>query len=70
MAGRMTNSTDAPLEWTETFDMTGTVTSSWEAEFDRVGDVVTVSGVNWNDVLAPGRSANFGFCASGRPATN
>lgn len=64
---KVTNTTPAPADWTSEFDLPGaadTVNSHWSAVFDRSTSPITASGVSWNDVLDPGASTTFGFCAT------
>lgn len=60
----VTNLSDAPLDWTATLAIEGTLTQHWNAEASATEGEVTFSGVSWNDVLPPGEAASFGFCAA------
>lgn len=53
----------APIDWNVTFTIEGTVRELWSASWSQSGDSVTAEGVHWNDTVAAGRPATFGFCA-------
>ena len=57
------NEGDAEVEWAVTVTIDGHITTHWNAEAsaDR-GDVV-FRGVEWNRRIAPGASAELGYCA-------
>jgi hypothetical protein len=59
----VTNTTRDTVTWTVLHPIMGTITTSWNSE--RVGDSgnVVFRGAMWNRTLAPGMSAEFGFCA-------
>jgi endoglucanase len=58
------NHSGAPLDWSVTLAIEGTLTQHWNAQ--RSGDrgEVRFEGLSWNDVFAPEASASFGYCAS------
>lgn len=59
----VTNTSQAPVDWVITLQVTGTINQVWDATHVPAGDEDTFSGVGWNDVLDPGASATFGYCA-------
>jgi len=42
----------------------GTISQLWNAGATGTRGTVHFTGVDWNRVLAPGASAQFGFCAT------
>lgn len=59
----VTNNSSSPSDWTVSFPIEGNVRNMWSAVYEQDDDTVTAEGVSWNNVLAPGRSTEFGFCA-------
>ena len=62
-----TNNTGAALDWTATFTLpeTGVIYDQWNGNFTESGNNVTVSGIDWNNILQPGQSLNsVGFCVN------
>lgn len=59
----VTNTTASTAKWQTGFTVQGTVNSLWNATYTQSGDQVTASGLSWNSTLAPGATAQFGFCA-------
>lgn len=59
----VTNNTGAKVEWQTSFSIDGSVQSFWNALYHLHDQQVSVTGESWNQVLSPGASANFGFCA-------
>lgn len=57
------NNTQSASDWTVVFSIDGTVREMWNATYSQNGDEVTAEGVSWNNVVNPGQSAGFGFCA-------
>jgi endoglucanase len=53
----------APGEWTVTTQVSGTINNLWNAQWTQQGSQLTASGLHWNKTLAPGATAEFGFCA-------
>jgi cellulase/cellobiase CelA1 len=67
-----TNSTGAPLDWTAAFNLpeSGTIYDFWNASYAQTGDTVSASGVDSNDILAPGASLqDVGFCVNRGPSS-
>ena len=62
--GSVTNVADASTTWAFYWPVEGEIYSVWEAEAIAMGDQVYFSGVASNATLAPGATANFGFCAN------
>ncbi|MDG2048408.1 MAG: cellulose binding domain-containing protein, partial [Halioglobus sp.] len=70
--GLVTNNGSASIEWEVNVDLPGSVTSYWSSEISHLGnsgiaesDTLQswrVTGVAWNQTLAPGASTTFGFC--------
>lgn len=52
------------IAWKVTFELDGSLSSLWSAEYDVSGNTVTATGVSWNRELAPQSSTIFGFCAT------
>ncbi|KAB7780184.1 hypothetical protein CEK66_04710, partial [Xanthomonas sp. LMG 12460] len=44
--------------------ISGTVNNLWNATWKQSGTTLSASGVDWNKTLAPGATAEFGFCAA------
>jgi expansin (peptidoglycan-binding protein) len=60
----VTNPNAFPLTWTVSFNVTGTVYTFWNANLVVSGSSVTATGVSWNQTLAAGATATFGYCAN------
>jgi endoglucanase len=60
----VTNGTPARVVWATDIAVQGTITNLWNAAASAAGGTVRFTGVSWNRELAPGASAQFGFCAS------
>lgn len=58
----VTNTSNGDLDWKVTIPVAGMINNHWNAELVQNGDQATFSGVSWNDVIAPGAAASFGFC--------
>jgi chitodextrinase len=51
--------------WSATFDVTGRVTSLWNANWQQSGSKVTITNPSWKATLTPGQTYNeTGFCAA------
>jgi hypothetical protein len=51
--------------WQVSFSAAGTIYTSWNAAFSKVGSTVTARGQGWNAALAPGQTTHsVGFCAN------
>lgn len=59
----VTNNSQSPSDWTVSFAIDGTVREMWSATYTQAGNKVTAQGVSWNNVVNPGQSTEFGFCA-------
>ncbi len=59
----VTNSSSVPVDWVVSFNIEGTIRDLWNAVYIQSGDSVTAEGESWNNVVSPGSSVNFGFCA-------
>lgn len=60
----VTNPNSLPLNWTISMTITGTVSSSWNANLTQTGNKLTGTGVDWNKTLAAGATTQFGYCAN------
>lgn len=61
----VTNGTGQTVDWQVTVAVDGTVTQTWNATVvSSPPGQLTAGGVSWNDLLAPGATTNFGFCAA------
>lgn len=60
--GTVTNTTAEPVVWEVREEISGTITSIWNAEYVLDGDEHVFTGVEWNAELAPFGSTTFGFC--------
>jgi hypothetical protein len=61
---RVENQTDAELRWAVEHRLEGTLSNLWNAEGSGDTGRVVFRGVAWNATLAPGQSAEFGWCAA------
>ncbi len=59
----VTNNSQSTSDWTVVFSIDGTVREMWSATYTQNGDEVTAEGVSWNNLVNPGQSVGFGFCA-------
>ncbi|MCZ6639196.1 MAG: cellulose binding domain-containing protein, partial [Candidatus Dadabacteria bacterium] len=59
----VTNNTGAASDWTVTFSIEGTVSDMWNAIYTQNEKEVIAQGVSWNNIVNPGQSLGFGFCA-------
>lgn len=64
MDGTVTNTTSEPVVWEVSGDVSGTITSIWNAEYTVSEDEYVFTGVEWNAELGPFGSTTFGFCGS------
>ncbi|MCQ8181303.1 cellulose binding domain-containing protein [Methylomonas sp. SURF-1] len=62
------NNKQATVLWQTGFEAAGSISNIWNANYTQTGKQVTASGDEWNKELAPGGTANFGFCADRSPA--
>ena len=60
----VTNPHTQTIAWEITFELDGSLSSLWSAEYHVSGNTVTATGVSWNRELAPQGSTSFGFCAT------
>ena len=60
----VTNGTAATIAWATDVIVDGTISQLWNASATGAHGTVRFTGVDWNRVLAPGASAQFGFCAT------
>ena len=60
----VTNNSSSASDWVVSFPIEGTVRNLWSALYEQNGSTVTAEGVSWNNILNPGQSTGFGFCAN------
>jgi endoglucanase len=60
----VTNQTTAKTVWATDVAVQGTISQHWNAVASGSRGTVRFAGVDWNRELAPGASAQFGFCAN------
>lgn len=61
---RVTNQGGSTGDWAVSLPVSGTINNLWNAVWQQAGGQLNASGVDWNKTLAPGASAEFGFCAA------
>ncbi len=61
---RVSNTGDAPVDWAVEHEIEGTIDSLWNAESTSTSGATTFTGVGFNRTVAPGGTAEFGWCAS------
>lgn len=61
---KVTNFGNASGNWTVSFAIKGRMYKNWNSISSQSGGTLKSSGVSWNKTLAPGQSAEFGYCAS------
>lgn len=59
----VSNPGSTPQDWLVSFSIDGTVRNMWSAAYTQSGSTVTAEGVSWNNIVQPGGTRNFGFCA-------
>lgn len=50
--------------WQVSIAIEGKVNSLWNAVYSQNGAILSASGMKWNKSVAPGKSRDFGFCAT------
>jgi len=60
----VTNNGSTDEDWVIEIDIDGTISSHWNAQASGNVGLVRFGGVNWNDIIAPGADASFGYCAN------
>ena len=60
----VSNPNAAPLAWSVSFPIVGTMYTSWNGTLSQSGSTVTATGVSWNQTLQAGANTTFGFCAN------
>ncbi|MEW6728183.1 MAG: cellulase family glycosylhydrolase [Pseudomonadota bacterium] len=60
---QVTNTTTQMQPWKVRFALEGTLFNQWNARLQVQGSQATAVGEDWNAYLAPGASAEFGYCA-------
>ena len=60
----VTNNGTMEEDWVIELDIDGTISNPWNAQASGTSVKVRFGGVHWNDIITPGASANFGYCAN------
>ncbi|MEE2902439.1 MAG: DUF1592 domain-containing protein [Myxococcota bacterium] len=60
----VTNNGAMDEDWVIELDIDGTISNHWNAQASGTSGKVRFGGVHWNDIITPGASANFGYCAT------
>jgi cellulase/cellobiase CelA1 len=60
----VTNEGTMAVTWRITLTISGTLSQNWSSTATAQGNQVTFSGADFNATIAPGESANFGYCVS------
>jgi hypothetical protein len=60
----VTNNGMMAEDWVIELDIDGNINNLWNAQSSGTTGLVRFGGVNWNDILDPGATASFGFCAT------
>jgi hypothetical protein len=60
----VTNNGTMPTTWRITLTISGKLSQNWSSVATAQGNQITFSGVDHNATIAPGESANFGYCVS------
>jgi cellulase/cellobiase CelA1 len=56
------NDSDMPLDWSVELTIDGTLTDHWNCNASATTGKVTFTGAEWNRSVAPGATAQFGYC--------
>jgi len=60
---RIDNPGTEAIDWLITVVVEGTIDNLWNANYSQAGSLLTAEGVDWNNLVQPGQSVAFGFCA-------
>jgi cellulase/cellobiase CelA1 len=60
----VTNLSSAPVTWTISLPVNGSIANLWNAIATPAGDMTTFTGKDYNAVLKPQQTASFGFVAN------
>ena len=60
----VTNAGRSSMTWQISLQVTGTISQFWNAHVSQKGSSITASGLDWNSVIDPQSSRDFGFCAT------
>jgi len=60
----VTNNGSSSVTWTVSIAIEGTLYTSWNVVAVGTSGTVDFSGVSWNQTIAPGQQASFGYCAN------
>ncbi|MDP3856790.1 MAG: cellulase family glycosylhydrolase [Stagnimonas sp.] len=58
------NRSERPANWRVTVPVSGQIQTLWRARYTLSGGQLTAEGEDYNRVLQPGESTDFGFCAA------
>jgi endoglucanase len=58
------NGSTTTQTWRVVVQIEGSIYTLWNAVWQQSGSSLTASGVSWNATLAPGATAQFGYCAN------
>lgn len=58
------NTGSAPEAWRVTVPVSGRIQSLWKARYTLSGGQLTAEGEDYNRILKPGETTDFGFCAA------
>lgn len=58
------NTGTSPGTWQATLPIQGSLSNSWSAVVTQQGSSLNASGMDWNKVLSPNATTQFGFCTS------
>ena len=61
---KVTNTGSTSGQWSIQTQISGRVSSLWNANWSQQNQVLTASGMGWNQNLRPNETAEFGFCAN------
>ncbi len=64
VTGAVENTSDTDVDWRVSSAPDGEIYTIWNAEVEDVDALWVFTGAEWNATLAPGESADFGFCAT------
>jgi hypothetical protein len=61
---KVTSTSPAPLTWSVTLPIDGTLNQNWESQVSTAGGNATFTGAPHNATIQPGNFAQFGFCVT------
>jgi cellulase/cellobiase CelA1 len=57
------NNKDKPVDWVVAFNIKGTISSIWDAQFVQIANKVIAEGIAKNNIIGQNEKIVFGFCA-------